>query len=331
MSLLIRQQIAIVAARLKAEIDEANAALAPVDAAKDINVLAAVSAKSVSFFNFPLTAAKDINVLAAVSGKLKNDTDLAQKQFDKWTNLMGSLSGADLTAEEKRCQDFKVGGEEPLMILEAAGTVLVQVDLALDRLRPAAAVHLPVPPAAPPAAGAAVVAKIHLPPLNWPEFDGKEESWQRFWASFEPSVHNNTTLSGSQKFEFLVSKFSSTALPLLDGYERNDANYATVVDMLKKDLATKCAVQQIYNPSFFNCRRRITRQPHYADCTTMWKGFAGNLQRYTLILMPIRFSPFRLKVNYRMKPKHTCSRKRWIRAILGPQMSGARRWESWLF
>ena len=56
-------------------------------------------------------------------------------------------------------------------------------------------------------------ANNRLPKLTFPVFSGDPLSWQTFWDSFNAAVHNNTTLSCIQKFNYLKSQLQGDAAP----------------------------------------------------------------------------------------------------------------------
>ena len=58
-----------------------------------------------------------------------------------------------------------------------------------------------------------------LPKLNMPTFDGNLLNWQSFWDSFSSAVHDNTTLSDVQKFNYLKSQLYGEASQCIAGLQ----------------------------------------------------------------------------------------------------------------
>ena len=72
-----------------------------------------------------------------------------------------------------------------------------------------------------------------LPKLQLRKFNGKPHKFQEFWDSFHASVDSNPNLSDALKLEYLKAQCEGTAYQAVAGFELSDANYKTVVDILK--------------------------------------------------------------------------------------------------
>ena len=72
-----------------------------------------------------------------------------------------------------------------------------------------------------------------LPELQLRKFNGKPRKFQEFWDSFHASVYSNPILSDALKLEYLKAQCEGTAYQVVAGFELSDANYKTVVDILK--------------------------------------------------------------------------------------------------
>lgn len=96
--------------------------------------------------------------------------------------------------------------------------------------------HTLVPPPAPPEslndsnASASVhtptvTSTVKLPPLNLGTFSGQPDQWMCFYGLFENAVHNNSTLSNTEKFTYLLSCLSDEPLSLIKFLPVTTANY----------------------------------------------------------------------------------------------------------
>ena len=72
-----------------------------------------------------------------------------------------------------------------------------------------------------------------LPKLQLRRFNGKPHQFQEFWDSFNASVDSYPNLNDAMKLEYLKSQCEGAAYQAVAGFELSDANYKTVVDILK--------------------------------------------------------------------------------------------------
>lgn len=73
-----------------------------------------------------------------------------------------------------------------------------------------------------------------LPKLILPNFKGETTKWQSFWDSFKSAVHENTTLSPVEKFNYLISLLEGTASRTIQGLTLTEANYHSAIELLKE-------------------------------------------------------------------------------------------------
>lgn len=90
-----------------------------------------------------------------------------------------------------------------------------------------------------------------LPPIEIPEFDGDIKHWPLFSASFENSVHNNPSLSDSEKLFYLIGKLTGKARSVCAGIVPSAQNYSLIFNLLKdkyedKRLAATSYLDQIF-------------------------------------------------------------------------------------
>ena len=81
--------------------------------------------------------------------------------------------------------------------------------------------------------------KVKLPKLVLNRFNGDLTKWSTFWDSSESSVHNNPSLSGVDKFNYLHTLLEGTASEAISGLKLTSANYEEAIAVLKKRFGNK--------------------------------------------------------------------------------------------
>ena len=76
--------------------------------------------------------------------------------------------------------------------------------------------------------------KVKLPKLVLNRFNGDLTKWSTFWDSSESSVHNNPSLSGVDKFNYLHTLLEGTTSEAISGLKLTSANYEEAIAVLKK-------------------------------------------------------------------------------------------------
>ena len=80
-------------------------------------------------------------------------------------------------------------------------------------------------------------AKVRLPKIELPHFDGNPLNFQSFWDLFESTVDKNEHLSDVDKFSYLKNLLSSSAAATISGLTLTNGNYDEALN-LKKDTET---------------------------------------------------------------------------------------------
>lgn len=71
-----------------------------------------------------------------------------------------------------------------------------------------------------------------LPPIEIPEFNGDIKNWPLFFASFQNAVHNNVSLTDSEKLYYLIGKLTGKARSICAGITPSSENYSLLFDLL---------------------------------------------------------------------------------------------------
>ena len=93
---------------------------------------------------------------------------------------------------------------------------------------------LSVPPSPQPSTASIPPQNIcRLPKLSLPVFAGNPLQWQSFWDSFDAAVHNNPSLNGIQRFNYLKAQLVGEAQQTIAGFPLTNSNYDQAIKLLK--------------------------------------------------------------------------------------------------
>ena len=114
---------------------------------------------------------------------------------------------------------------------------------------------------------------VHLPKLEIQGYDGNILSWNTFWDSFEPAVHNRQGLTNAEKFNYLRSKLVGDAFTSISGLQCTNENYNIAIDLLKARFGQKQAILDAHYQA-------VTNLPHVSnlDCDSFlikWNNISG--------------------------------------------------------
>ena len=76
--------------------------------------------------------------------------------------------------------------------------------------------------------------RVKLPKLTIQPFDGDVTKWTPFWDCYDSAIHQNSSLTGSDKFNYLRSLLKGTAKEAVSGLMLTAANYEEAIGILKK-------------------------------------------------------------------------------------------------
>ena len=82
-------------------------------------------------------------------------------------------------------------------------------------------------------------AKVKLPKISLPRFNGNPVKWTSFWDSYQSAIHLNPDLSDVDKFSYLRSLLDSTAYDAIAGLTLSSANYLQAIEVLSKRFGNK--------------------------------------------------------------------------------------------
>ena len=82
-------------------------------------------------------------------------------------------------------------------------------------------------------------SKVKLPKFTIQPFRGDLTAWSTFWDSYQAAIHDNTSLSNIDKFNYLRSLLQGSALDAISGLTLTTTNYQEAVDILNKRFGNK--------------------------------------------------------------------------------------------
>jgi len=86
---------------------------------------------------------------------------------------------------------------------------------------------------------------IRLPKLNLPTFSGKYDEWFPFFNIFNLVIHSNTSLSNTQRFQYLRASLTDDA-SVISSLELSNANYDVAWAILKERYDNKRVIIQTH-------------------------------------------------------------------------------------
>lgn len=89
-------------------------------------------------------------------------------------------------------------------------------------------------PSAPGATCSDPSARVKLPKITLPRFNGNLMRWTAFWDSYHSAIHTSRQLSDVDKFNYLRSLLDNTAYEAIAGLALSAANYQEAIEVLKK-------------------------------------------------------------------------------------------------
>ena len=165
------------------------------------------------------------------------DTLDTLKRLD--ADLMPLIDPADVTKEI----------EDSAKVSDELFAALARVDHALQT-KPASAGSTSGtgPTATHAAVHPTVMAK--LPKLSLKHFHGTLTGWSPFWDSYKTAIHNNSSLSDTEKFTYLQTLLEGRAREAISGLAITDANYSVAIEILEhrfgdKEKATAAHMEEL--------------------------------------------------------------------------------------
>ncbi|XP_030763274.1 uncharacterized protein LOC115887891 [Sitophilus oryzae] len=104
-------------------------------------------------------------------------------------------------------------------------------------------------------------ASIKLPQINLPTFDGAHDQWLYFRDTFRSLIHNNNSLTSTQKFHYLRLSLRGIANETISSLEACDDNYQIAWNILQDRFENKPLLVNNHIKSIFNLPS-LTKESH---------------------------------------------------------------------
>ncbi|XP_046800970.1 uncharacterized protein LOC124421481 [Lucilia cuprina] len=94
--------------------------------------------------------------------------------------------------------------------------------------------------------------QTRLPSLKLPRFDGKYADYKRFITTFNNMVHDNSSITPVDKFNYLLNCLSGPALSVVEPFQVTDENYPKALDRLRERYDNKVLIFLEHITTLFN-------------------------------------------------------------------------------
>uniref|UniRef100_A0A8D8WAG5 Integrase catalytic domain-containing protein n=1 Tax=Cacopsylla melanoneura TaxID=428564 RepID=A0A8D8WAG5_9HEMI len=140
-------------------------------------------------------------------------------------------------------------------------------------------------------------AKLKLPPLDLPTFNGNFSEWPIFYETFKTMIHENQTLSTEQKVQYLVSKLKDGALNICSGIPAVAANYNAIWDSLLERYQDPRSMAAHYMDVILNFK------PIKFECKDMYSKFIDQVGSAVLALKALKIADLSEYILYSLSVK----------------------------
>ena len=141
--------------------------------------------------------------------------------------ILDMVKEDDLADEIEQADDFKEGLYSVLVRIERVLTVV-------SRPTP-----VPSAPSTDPSLSASRASRVKLPKLTIQPFGGDLTTWTPFWESYRAAIHDNPSLTDTEKFNYLQSLLEHTALDAISRFSLTAPNHKEAVLVLEKRFGNK--------------------------------------------------------------------------------------------
>ncbi|XP_064388661.1 uncharacterized protein LOC135336735 [Halichondria panicea] len=183
------------------------------------------------------SATRTLGQLAVALGETHPNPDRLSLLQQTLEQKLETLKGLDteiieLTPEETLDDEIQQADDYRERIYEALTRI--------KRAEPTATAPGIVPPTA--TRGPERGARVQLPKLTLPHFNGDLMKWPTFWDSYESAIHNNDGLTDTDKFNYLRSLVERTAYDAISGLTLSSVNYQEAIEILQKRFGNKLLI-----------------------------------------------------------------------------------------
>lgn len=119
-------------------------------------------------------------------------------------------------------------------------------------------------------------SQVRLPDVKLPIFNGKLENWMNFHDLYLSLVHSSTDLSNIQKFYYLRSSLSESALQLIQTIPISAINYPVAWNLLLEHFQNPARLKQNYVDAIFEFQS--LRKESASELHSLVEKFEANVK-----------------------------------------------------
>ncbi|CAL1680937.1 unnamed protein product [Lasius platythorax] len=138
--------------------------------------------------------------------------------------------------------------------------------------------------------GTTPTSNFKLPKILIPPFSGELALWPSFFALFNTSIHNNSLLTNTEKFQYLISLLSDDALSAISNLPLSDDNYPIAYDTLVSRYKNKRKLASLYWNSIAGAKQ--LKVDSAESLGKLLDTFNENLRALELMEFPVNLKDF---------------------------------------
>ncbi|XP_054716907.1 uncharacterized protein LOC129226330 [Uloborus diversus] len=158
--------------------------------------------------------------------------------------------------------------------------------------------------------------QVKLPKLNIQKFYGDCTQFYSFYNTFKVSIHENETLSKTEKFNYLKSYLGGPAANAIAGFEISDENYDSALQILKERFGQKDVIinshvnkllnlSPVYKITDIPKLKRIHNEIEVNVRCLSALGLESNSYSSMLLAVVLKIIPHELALEYNRQNKKT--------------------------
>lgn len=131
---------------------------------------------------------------------------------------------------------------------------------------------------------------VRLPKIDVPKFDGNFNDWPTFINLFRSLVHNNITLTNSEKFQFLLMSLSKNPLSIIKSIPLTDENYPVAYNALTARYQNTRILANSYWKQIIHAPKLKSKSS--TDLRDLLDRFSENLEALKILKLPVEHWDF---------------------------------------
>ena len=121
---------------------------------------------------------------------------------------------------------------------------------------------------------------MKLPKLSIRPFNGELTAWTPFWDSYRSAIHDNPSLTDTEKFNYLRSLLERTALDAISGLSLTAPNYKEAVAVLERRFGNKQRIVAKHMDALMNLEA-VTSQHKFKGLRRLYDNVESHTRSLT--------------------------------------------------